>query len=268
MYYGVGLLAGLVLIRGAQARQLLGTWVVWLLFLLGVTYTSGIEWMINHLGPGCLLAGIWFLAAATRLWPAVPAQTSLRYSPVRWARTAIGIVLMCLAYAGLGLVWMPINPLPDDAYRYIDEIEREVADVPAGRVLLDVGAWISARNLVVQKDQVAGIGSRASSRASGDFSAFFSRLENRYYDKILVRNLDAPKFSYDNSVWWRRSSGIRQALLRNYREAGRIKAIKGEKRFLLYSFEPVPFPATRYGFDEITILVPRATSGTELSGIQ
>jgi hypothetical protein len=267
MYYAAGLLAGLMLLRGTRGRRLLGPWLIWLMFLLTMTYTSGIEWMINHLGPGCLLAGIWFLAALARVWPAAFSRT-LPLRPITgWARTAIGVVLVCLVYAGLGLISMPMNPLPADAYRYIAEIEREFAGSEPGRVLLDVGAWIPARDLVVQKDQAPSIGSRGSSRSSGDFSRFFRRLEEHYYEKILVRNLDAPACWYDDSTWWRRSSGIKRALSEHYQEAGRIKAVAGEKRFILFSFEPVPFPATRYGFKEITILTPRPKSHAELSAV-
>jgi hypothetical protein len=257
LYYGVGLVAGLVLLRGSQGRRLLGPWVIWLIFLLMSSYTSGIEWMINHQGPGCLLAGVWFLAALTKLWSSLLVPGIPQLSPIRWARTGVGVSLVCLTFAGLGLVWMPINSLPADARRYVEEIEREHAGLPVDKVLLDLGAWIAAKDLVVLKDQAPGIATRGSSRAKGDFSGILSRLEKRVYEKILVRNLDAPAFWYDDRTWWRQTSGIRQTLLENYQESGRIKAVEGEKRFLLFSFEPVPFPVTRYGFKEITILTPK-----------
>ena len=69
-YYGAGFLAALVLLRGAALRRLLGPWVIWLLFFGAETYTSGLSVTLNHIGPGSLIAGIWFLAAVTRLWPA------------------------------------------------------------------------------------------------------------------------------------------------------------------------------------------------------
>jgi hypothetical protein len=262
MYFGAGIVGGLVLLRGARAERLVGPWVIWLFFLLAVTYTSGIEWMINHLGPGCLLAGIWLLAGLTRLWCAVPGGSMSRFSSIWWLRAVLGVALVCLVHAGLGLVWMPTSPLPLDAYRYVDEIEREFAGVPVEKVLLDMGAWVPARALVVQRDQAPGIASRGSTKASGDFSAFINRIEKRYYHKILVRSLDSPAFLYDNRVWWRKSSGVKQALLENYQEAGRIREVKGEKRFMLFAFEPVPFSATRNGFQEITILTPRPVNGS------
>jgi hypothetical protein len=258
MYYGAGLFGGLVLLRGTRIRRLAGLWVVWFAYMLSLTYTSGIEWMLNHMGPGCLLAGVWFLAAVTRLWSADRLLSGVpRLSSRAWMRSGFAAGLVLLAYPGLGLVWMPVKPLPTDAYRYVEEIEREFAGMPAGKVLLDVGTWIPARNLIVNKDQAPSIASRGSSRAKGDFSGILRRLDQRYYEKILVRNLDGAAFWYDDRTWWRQSSGIRQALFANYQEVGRIKAVEGERRFLLFSFEPVPFTATRYGFKEITILAPK-----------
>ena len=53
----------LVLLRGQAAKRLLGPWVIWLLFFGAETYTSGLNVTLNHMGPGSLIAGIWFLAA-------------------------------------------------------------------------------------------------------------------------------------------------------------------------------------------------------------
>ena len=76
--------------------------------------------------------------------------------------------------------------------------------------------------------------------------------------KILVRNLDKPNFWYDDSTQVApKSTGIRKALRDNYREVGKIKAVQGEKRFMMVSFEYLPWPGTRYGFEEITVLVPK-----------
>jgi hypothetical protein len=73
------------------------------------------------------------------------------------------------------------------------------------------------------------------------------RLQERWYSKILVRNLDNEVFWYDH-YFWNRSSGLRQALRDNYQEIGRIKAVA--------SSDVVPI--TNYGLAEISILVPKA----------
>ena len=257
VYYAVGLFAGLVFLRPKPSQRLRGPWVIWLIFLLIQSYTSGIEWMLNHMGSGCLLAGIWFLAALARLWSARVVAIS-RVPSVAWARAVLGVGLVCLVFAGLGLIFMPVNPLPADAYRYVGEIEREFSGLPADKVLLDDGAWIYAREGVVAKDQSAGIGSRGSSRVKGDFSGILGRLKGHYYQKIMVRNLNGPGLIYDNrSGWWPQSTGIRQALRESYQEVGRIRAVQGETRFMTVSFEPLAWSATRNGFQEITILVPK-----------
>jgi hypothetical protein len=198
---------------------------------------------------------MWFLAALTRL---ASAERTLS-----WARAGVAVGLVCLVYAGMGLLWLPVNPLPADAYRYVAEIEKEFNGIPADKVLLDFGAWIKARDGIIMRDAAPGIGSRGASRVQADFSGLLGRLSDRFYEKVLVHNLDAPEFPYDNrSGWWSQPTGIREVLRENYREVGRIKAVAGEKRFMMLSFEPVPWTAVRNGFQEITILVPRQTTGT------
>jgi hypothetical protein len=257
-YYAIGLFAGLVLLRGTATRRLLGPWVIWLLFFLIESYTSGIQVMLNHMGPGSLIAASWFLAALTRVWSAADRRPAKGQSILVWTRCAIGVAIVGMAYAGLGLVQIPANPIPRDAYRYVDEIEKEFAGLPADRVLTDLGAWMHAKGDIVMKDRAPGIGVRGEDQ-SGDFSAFLSRLEHHYYQKILVRNLDQHDFWYDEGRW-RKSSGIRAALHEYYQEAGKIRGVNGEVRFLLVSFEPLPWPTRRYGFQDITVLVPKPAS--------
>jgi hypothetical protein len=179
-----------------------------------------------------------------------------------WARAGLALGLVLAAYAGLGVIWMPSNSLPRDAYRYVEEIERECAGLPADRVLLDLGGgWLPGRNGVVTKDSSSSIGCRAEAPVGvGDFSGFLDRLARHYYEKILVRNLNAPNFVYDGHRA-PRPTGIRKAIRDNYREVGKIKPVQGERRFLLVSYEPVMWQGTRYGFDEITVLVPKTALG-------
>ncbi len=265
VYYGAGFLAALVLLRGAALKRLLGPWVIWLLFFGAETYTSGLSVTLNHIGPGSLIAGIWFLAAVTRLWPAHGRPGHAVPRPLlAWARAGLALGLVGVVYAGLGVIWMPINSLPRDAYRYVEEIEKECAGLPADRVLLDLGgAWLPGRKGVVTKDSSSSIGCRAEAPVGvGDFSGFLDRLDHHYYQKILVRNLDAPNFVYDGHRA-PRPTGIRKAIRDNYREVGRIEPVQGERRFLLVSYEPVMWQGTRYGFEEITVLVPKTVPGAD-----
>ena len=70
-----------------------------------------------------------------------------------WGRSGLAVGLVGVTYAGFGMVSRPANPLPRDAYRYVEEIEREFAGLPADKVLLDLGgAWLPARKGIVTRD--------------------------------------------------------------------------------------------------------------------
>jgi hypothetical protein len=132
----------------------------------------------------------------------------------------------------------------EDAYRYVREIEREFEGQSAEEVLLDVGTWMYMRDGVIMKDRAPAIGERGHSE-TGDFSGIIGRLEQKRYSKILVRNLHSPELWYDYANW-RKSSGIKKAMLENYREIDRIRGVSGR----------VPKWVSPYGLCEISILVP------------
>jgi hypothetical protein len=154
------------------------------------------------------------------------------------------VAVVVLLFNGLGLVRIPVNPIPDDAYRYVRQIEDEMKSGPAEKILVDAGTWIYLSKGIVMKDRSTTIGDRGLGEV-GDFSGMIRRLEDKRYDKILVRNLHRPDFHYDHSLW-RRPSGIRDALLQNYRETGRIPPVSGK-----------PHQHQTFLFGEISILEPR-----------
>ena len=243
-YFAIGLLGGLVLLQKVEAKKLLGPWLIWLALISTQTYTSGVAWMLNHIGPGCLIAGVWFWAAATDVWTRAVDGEIKSAGKIQWLRALICLVVICLLFNGLGTVRIPVQPFSNDAYRYINEIEREFAGQSSERILLDVGTWVYLPEAVVMKDRAPSIGERGWSQ-TGDFSGILNRFEQKYYKKILVRNLHSPDFWYDHEIW-SRSSNIRQTLLENYKEIGTIKAVQG--------LSPNEMP---YGFNEISILVPK-----------
>ena len=243
-YFTIGLIGGVVLLRGERFKVLLGPWVIWLALISVETYTSGIAWMINHIGPGCLIAGVWFLAAFTVIWPEVSNAAVGKFEPQTWLRVGAGLAIVCLLFSGLGVIRVPVRLYGDDAYRYVGEIEREFQGQPSDSILLDLGTWIYVRDGVIMKDRVPGIGERGSTQ-TGDFSGIIQRLKEKRYAKILVRNFHSTDFWYDRPAW-RKSSGIRQAMMDNYRETGTIKQVDAQPG------EDLP-----YGFCEISILVPR-----------
>jgi hypothetical protein len=242
VYFAAGIAAAVVLLRGPAFRVLIGPWLVWLLLLTTQAYTSGVAWMLNHMGPGSLVAGVWLLAAATELWERhaeAPAGTTAE----QWMRPAAAMAIAVLLAAGLGVVRIPTPAFPADATRYVREIEREFDGLPASAVLLDAGSWMYMKDGVVMKDRATNIGERGYSQ-TGDFSGAIARIAERRYAKILARNYHSDDFWYDHAMW-SRPSGIRRALAENYREVGTIAAVRGETG------------RGRYLFNEVTVLVPK-----------
>ncbi|MBW7991032.1 MAG: hypothetical protein FVQ84_13580 [Planctomycetes bacterium] len=244
VYIVIGLIGGIVLLRGKNFNLLLGSWLIWLSLMAIEAYTSGVAWMLNHMGPGSLIAGCWFLAALVRVWPVVSRLNNKKFLLNNWMKAGITVAMIFFLFSGLGFVRIPLKSLQSDAYRYISDIEREFEGHSTEDVLLDIGTWVYLKDGVIMKDRSPSIGDRGYGEV-GDFSGILGRLEQKKYSKILVRNLHSPDFQYD--YWmWRKSSGIRQALLNNYKEIGQIKGVTSEK-----------YQCNTFFFSEINILVPK-----------
>ena len=243
-YFVIGLLSGALLLRGEKFKVLFGPWLIWLVLISLETYTSGIAWMLNHIGPGCLIAGIWFLAAFAVVWPEFSDATGRNFHAQNWLRVGVALAVFCLLFSGLAIIRAPVRPIGQDAHRYVSDVEREFEGQVTEDVLIDLGTWVYMRDGVVMKERAPSIGERGYSQI-GDFSGIIQRLTEKRYAKILVRNLHSPDFWYDYQKW-RKSSGIRQAMMDNYRETGTIKPVA------VHGFYQLP-----YGFSEISILVPR-----------
>lgn len=243
-YLAMGLVGGLVILRSSRSTMF-GIWLIWLVVFLSETYTSGIAWMTNHIGPGSLIAGVWALAAATISSQRFAEMEVRRSEPMQWLTTGIVTIAALLLMNGLGMVRVPVSGFNEsDAHRYIQAIEKEFVGEPQERVLLDIGTWVYLDNGIVMKDRAPSIGERGISE-TGDFSGINGRLSQRYYTKVLVRNYHSGDFWYDHELW-RRSSGIRQALDDNYREIRRIEPVAG----IAESNRPYPFHT-------VSVLVPR-----------
>jgi hypothetical protein len=249
-YYTAGLLGGTAVLRGQRSRALLAAWLVWLGVIASETYTSGIAWMVNHIGPGCLIGGVWFLAGLASVWrPATGLRG--REPSEAWIRTGALTASVALFFSGMGLVRIPIRAIPEDAYRYVRDIEREFEGQPPNQVLLDAGSWVYLKNRVIMGDRAPSIGERGFT-GTGDFSGMLSRIAAKRYSKILVRGFHAPDFVYDYFLWTK-SSGIRQALVDNYREVRTIRAVLGNSYARNWAEDP-------YYFGEISILEPKTSS--------
>lgn len=243
-YIAIGLLGGLTLLQKVEGKKLLGPWLIWLALILTQTYTSGVAWMLNHIGPGCLIAGVWFWAATSDIWTRIINGDFKSAGKIEWLRGIVCLSVICLFFSGLGIVRVPIQPFSKDANRYINEIENEFSGESPEQVLLDIGTWVYLSSGVVMKDRAPSIGERGWSQ-TGDFSGILQRFKQKQYKKILVRNFHSPDFWYDHEFWGK-SSLIRQTLMENYQEVRIIKAVKG--------LSPNEMP---YGFNDISVLIPR-----------
>ena len=248
-YFAALLLGGAAVLRGRNADLLLGAWLASLLVLVAETYTTGIAWTLNHMGPGSLLAGVWFLAGLTSVWDL--ATGSRTRGAQDWIRAGALTATVALMFSGWGVIRIPLPSISEDAYRYVRDIEKEFQGQAASQILLDEGTWVYWKQRVIMGDRSPGIGERGSSGA-GDFSGILSRLAAKRYSKILVRDYHAPDFAYEYYLW-PKPSGIRQAMLDNYREVGRIRAAEGPPAVKDWAEDP-------YFFGEITILEPKTNS--------
>lgn len=246
-YYAAMLLGGLAVLRGREGGPLFGAWLISFLLLAEETYTSGIAWMLNHIGPGSLLAGVWFLAGLASVWTAIFESPSLDRM-VPWMRAAAVTASVALLFSGMGLVRVPLRPLSPDAHRYVRDIEAQFRGEPADKILLDVGTWNYVPARVIMKDR-APVMDEEGYANNGDFSGFTSRLAAKYYNKILVRGLYSSDFWYENALW-PRPRGLRKAILDNYRETGKIRAADHAK-------DVKDGPEDPYLFGDISILEPR-----------
>jgi hypothetical protein len=223
-YVAGGLLAGLALIP-RWPRTAFALWSGCAALGIAVGYTSGVSWHPNHFGPIVLIAGCWILVALAAVWPArVPGEPWWTWP----LRSSVMIACVTLVLGSFGLVRAPRDPVPPDFFRYVADVEREFADLDASEVLLDTGSWIYLRDGIVMKDRSApvsvhvGMNQRTIDRRS--LAGTIGRIEARTYRRILARQIDTDLSWYD---FQDRGSGVKDAILRNYREVRRIPAVRG-----------------------------------------
>jgi len=245
IYLAAGVVGGGALLYRRLTWPLAGCWTVWFLLIANEIATSGVAWMLNHIGPGSLLAGIWMAAALPLALDGIRDARQPFADRHVWLKTAAVMAVLVLSFSGFGFIRIPMSPLPDDSRRYVSAIEAEFGDGTVFDVLLDFGSWVYMKDRVVMKDRAVSIGERGYSQ-SGDFSAMKQRLAAKAYRKILVRNLHAADFWYDHYLM-PGSTGLREALLANYREVRTIKAVGG-----WVSDRRAP-----YGLSDVSVLVPR-----------
>jgi hypothetical protein len=87
------------------------------------------------------------------------------------------------------------------------------------------------RHSVLAKDRAVSLGDQAPNHIYENFDVVISRIENKTYAKILVRDFHSPFFLYD-WAYWERSSGVKKALLEHYQEVRIIPAAEREALLL------------------------------------
>lgn len=223
LFVAAGLWAARVLVLPELDRGRLAVWGSWALVLGIQAYTSGIGFVMNHMGPGIVLAGCWFLVAMVRVWPRrSPGAPFWRY-PLEQAGAVAMVVLLL---SGMGLMREPGPSVPSDLDRYIAEIEREFSDLPAAEVLMDVGSWVYLRENVLMKDRSAPVslhvGANQPEINRTALAQTIERIESKQYRRILARELDTPRTAYD---YQDRGSGVKDAILDNYTIVRRIPGV-------------------------------------------
>lgn len=224
MYAIMGLFGGWVLVLRGSSRAEKTLWVCWLLVFGIEAYTSGLGWNLNHLGPGVVIAGCWFFPALVKVWPTVVHGRSLWEILVKELVAASAVVLLL---GGLGLVWIPRDPIPRDFFRYVNEIEKEFVGFSPEKVLMDTGNWIYLKNKILMKDRSDTVGIWVGMNQEINHAVLaetIKRIQQKTYDKILARQLDTILTPYG---WQGRGSGVKEAILENYQLTGRIAAVQG-----------------------------------------
>jgi hypothetical protein len=132
----------------------------------------------------------------------------------------------------------------------VSAIEDETRGVPPARLLLESGNWVflPAKHLAI--DRAVSLADQPFAGLYRNFDGLLQRIRSREYEKILVLDYGQPQFLYD---WagWSRSSGVRAALLENYREARIIPAPAGGARPIGGLLRAAP----------VSVLVPKSPGG-------
>ncbi len=228
IYAMMGLFAGWILILRNGSRETSAIWLSWLLAFAIQTYTTGIAWVANHMGPGVFLSGCWFFIALIKVWPTPDRDASWRQR----LQEPIAALMVILLFGALGFVREPRNPVPPDFYRYVADIEGEFRGNDPEKVLLDNGTWVYLQENVLMKDRSAPVslhvGKNQPQINHAALSETIKRIERRSYDKILVRQILTDQSAYD---YQDRGSGVKTAILANYVEVRRIPGVQGVREW-------------------------------------
>jgi hypothetical protein len=223
VYLLPGGLAAVMLTDRRQRERLLGIWAAWPILVLGAAYSTGITFHPTHLGPATLVGGVLFVTALALFWPDVRAGSN----GDAWVRLAIGTLVPLMLFVAWRVLVPKQAPVSPDLQRYVNDIEREFDGLPPEKVLVDTGEWIYLRHGVVARDRLSL--QQTHRRPVDDLK---QRVRDREYARILVREIMPGVYSYENDF----QRGIRQEMLRYYREVRRIPAVDGMENWNYRAF--------------------------------
>jgi hypothetical protein len=92
---------------------------------------------------------------------------------------------------------------------------------------MDTGNWIYLREKTLMKDRSETVGIWVGKNQQIDHAYLadtIKRINEKRYDKILARQLDTELSWYD---FQDRGSGVKAAILANYRQVRRVQAVQG-----------------------------------------
>jgi hypothetical protein len=258
MEIAIGIVGGLLILQGRNICKLGPIWIAWVMLIISEAVVSGINWgPLYHFGPGVVIGAIWLFSSLPRYWPItkIPEKTELSLCIYNWMKPLMAITAVLTFFVALRVVptgdksearyWKPHSL--SDVYRYIADIEHEFEDIPADKVLLDIGNWIYMRHSVLAKDRAISLADQPPGGIYENLDIMVNRIRQKTYSKILMHDLHSPFFPYD---WfaWERSSGVRSALLENYIEIRTIPAVNERNPPLLRSMQTGP----------VSVLIPKS----------
>lgn len=245
LYLTFGLLALVRFVLPARSRAATALWLMTGTMFALTTYTSGLGWTANHMGPAMMLATAWFLVVARDAWPdSVSDRWQALVAPV----AAAGMVLAVMG--GLGVVRLPRNEVSPDLPRYVAAIDKEFEGMDPATVLLDNGSWPYLAKGIVMKDRSSPVTLHATNNQAfinrPALAETIQRIKERRYRRILARVIDTDQSPYD---FHDRGSGVKTAILENYQIVRRIPGVAGVQ---------IWWPLNL--LSEVVVLEPRSTA--------
>ena len=224
----IGLIGGVLALHARPTKSVRLLWFGWILLVGSEALSSGAGWaVLYHFGPAVMIGMVWLLAALPIYWSVMTRAFPVAYRGIAVFTAPIGglLVVVTLLIALRAMVTLDEqsarSPQPrpgSGSYAQVSAIEREVEGLDPSKVLLDTGNWMYLSNGYLAKDRVVALADQPVAGIYRNFEPLLQRIYRREYDKILLHNFDTDLFLYD-WPYWRRSSGVRQALADNYTEA-------------------------------------------------